>query len=401
MPPARRPRILLIDHVSKVLGGAEVNVVELLAHRSAHERWDVTVACAPGGPLAGALSSHGWPLRDHSFGTALNELRIVGRRFNPIAKLQGWRELRRATERLKILATEVRPDLLLSCTNKDHFAAGAAGRALGIPSVWWVNDILSADFFGWPVRKVFAARACQLASRLAPVSEFGRQALLRERIPPAIVRAIHNGIDLDRYRRDETRPLRVELGIGPEIPLIGVVGRLTAWKGQDVFLRVADAWVREGRPGHFVIIGGAFNEDAPFAALLQDYVHTHSLTGRVHFIPFRADIIGALSSLDVLLHTSIKPEPFGRVLIEAMAVGVPVIAAQAGGVAEIVTPDVDGGLVSPGDVPAYFRSLGRLLDDPVQWSRWRDGGLATVRSRFSLDRVVADWDGLFRETIGP
>lgn len=396
VPAPRRPRVLLVDHVSKVMGGAEMNVVDLLGHPAARVAWDVTVACAPDGPLARAMAAQGWPLRGHAFGAALNELRVVGRRFDPMAKFRGWRELQHATNRLKALVSEVRPDVLLSCTNKDHFAAGAAGQALGIRTLWWVNDILSADFFGWPVRKVFAARARRHAPTLAAVSEFGRNALIREGIPAGSIRTVHNGISPERYRRDATRPLRRELGIAEGEPLYGVVGRLTAWKGQDVFLRVAKAWAREGKPGKFVVIGGAFNEDESFAAHLKEYVRLHGLGERVRFVPFLPDVVGALSSLDVLLHTSTKPEPFGRVLIEAMAVGVPVIASREGGVPEIVTHDHDGGLVAPGDVAGYVALLAGLAGDPARWERWRDAGLETVRRRFTLDRVFRDWDGLIR-----
>jgi len=324
-----------------------MNVVDLLGHPAARESWDVTVACAPEGPFARAMANQGWPVREHFFRAALNELRVVGRRFDPMAKLRGWRELQQATNRLKALVSEVRPDVLLSCTNKDHFATGAVGQALGVRTLWWVNDILSADFFGWPVRKVFAARARRHAPTLAAVSECGRKALIREGIPAASIRTVHNGISPERYRRDPSRPLRRELGIADGEPLYGVVGRLTPWKGQDVFLRVANAWVRSGKPGTFVVIGGAFNEDEPFAAHLREYARVHSLGDRVRFVPFLPDVAGALSSLDVLLHTSTKPEPFGRVLIEAMSVGVPVIASREGGVPEIVTHDHDGGLVTP------------------------------------------------------
>jgi glycosyltransferase involved in cell wall biosynthesis len=396
---ARRIRVLLVDHVSKVLGGAEVNILELLAHPGVREHWDVTVACAPDSPLARAIDPLGWPRRDHAFAPALNELRVVGRRFNPMAKLRAWQELNRATNRLKGLATELRPDVLLSCTNKDHFAAGAAALALSIPSAWWVNDILSSDFFGWPVRRAFVSRARRLQPHLAAVSEFGRAALLKEGVPASAVRTVHNGIPLDRYQRDAKRPLRAFLKVAEDVPLVGIVGRLTPWKGQDIFLRIAQQWAQQGRPGHFAIIGGAFNEDAPFEAHLHDFVRLHGLTDRVHFVPFQPNIVSTISSLDALIHASTKPEPFGRVLIEAMAVGVPVIGARAGGVPEIITDDVDGALVPAGDVAGYVRTLTRLFSDPEVAARWTAAGSRTVRERFGMHRVFEDWHDLLKEAV--
>lgn len=395
-PPMSRRRVLVADHVSKVLGGAEVNLLELLAHTPVRERWDVTVACSPDSPLDRALAERGIARTAYGFAPSLNELRIVGRGFNPLAKLKALRELGRASERLGEILREVKPDVVLTPTNKDHFAAGAAAKPLGIPSVWWINDLLTADFFGWAVRKAFASKARRLATRLAPVSNLGRDALIREGAPQARITTIHNGIPLERYVRSAARPLRAELGISEDTPLAGVVGRITPWKGQDLLVRIAAEWKTRGRAGLFVIIGRAFNEDAPYEAEVRRLIAEAGLESRVRFIPFRADIAEALSSLDVLLHTSLKPEPFGRVIIEAMAVGVPVIAAKAGGVPEIITHGTDGLLAEPGNAREYADRLAALLDSPGETGRLAANALRTVKTRFSIERVFQDFDGIFQ-----
>lgn len=387
-----RPRILFVDHVSKVLGGAEVNLLELLALPDARTGWEASVACAPGSPLAAALAKLDVPCHTYGFAPALNELRVVGRGFNPVAKLRGWRELQRATGRLREIVAGVRPDVLLSCANKDHFTAGAVAATTGRPSVWWVNDILSADFFSWPVRRVFALKARQLATRLTPVSDFGRAALVAVGVPADRLVTIHNGIPLDRYRRSPSTLLRDQLKLAPGEPLFGLVGRITPWKGQDLFLRLAAAWARAGRPGRFVIVGRAFNEDEPFEASLKAYVRQHRLEARVHFVAFQADLAATLSQLDGLLHCSIKPEPFGRVLIEAMAVGVPVVGARAGGVPEILTDGVDGLLAAPGQLAEYLQHLVTLVEDPGRGAALAREGRRTVERRFTLERVFADFD---------
>ena len=390
-------RVLVVDHVSKVLGGAEVNVLELLAHPAVRADWDVHLAAAPGSPLAQRVADLGWPLVPHQFGSALNELRIVGRGFSPMAKFRGWQELRRATDRLAATLASLRPQVVLSCTNKDHFAAGAAARPLGIPSVWWMNDILSADFFGWPVRRLFVQRARKLATCVAPVSHCGRAALVAEGVPADRCETIHNGIPLGRYVRHPGRPLRTELGLAPGEPLFGLIGRITPWKGQDVFVRLAAAWVEQKRPGTFVIIGRAFNEDAGFEQQVRDEIQRLGLAQRVRFVSFQSDVAAAISSLDVLVHTSTKPEPFGRVVIEAMAVGTPVVAARAGGTPEILSDGVTGALVTPGDVAGYVTALKRALVEGL--GTWVPRATAVVRDRFSLDRVVTDFERLFQRAV--
>lgn len=390
-------RILLVDHVSKVLGGAEVNVLELLAHPAVRSEWDVRVACAPGSPLERKVSELDWPREPHQFSDALNELRVVGRRFNPIAKWRGWQELHQATRRLANTVSRVRPDVLLSCTNKDHFAAGAVARVARIPSVWWINDIVSADFFSWPVRRIFANRARRLATRLAPVSDFGRAALVAAGIPADRCRTIHNGIPLDRYQRHPNPPLRRELGLAPDLPLFGLVGRITPWKGQDFFIQLAAEWARLGKPGVFVIIGRAFNEDAGFDQAIRAEVIARGLIERVRFVAFQPDVAAALSSLDVLVHTSTKPEPFGRVLIEAMAVNTPVVAARGGGTPEIISDGLTGRLVTPADLPGYVEALGDALR--IGPTRWAPAAARDVAARFSLNRVVADFNEVLHSTL--
>jgi glycosyltransferase involved in cell wall biosynthesis len=251
------------------------------------------------------------------------------------------------------------------------------------------------------VRRIFSAKAKQFATRLAPVSGFGRAALIAEGIPAGRTTTVHNGIPLDRYRRSGSTLLRDQLRLGPGEPLFGLVGRVTPWKGQDLFIRIAAEWARQGRPGRFAVIGRSFNEDGPFEASLHDAVRHHGLEGRVHFVAFQADIAATLSQLDVLLHCSTKPEPFGRVVIEAMAVGVPVVGARAGGVPEILTDGVDGLLAAPGSVGDYLRRLTALMDAPALRASLAVAGRRTVEQRFTLERVHADFSRMVGAVLPP
>lgn len=394
---AKQRRILFVDHVSKILGGAEINLLELLALKEVRERWEAQVACPSGSPLETALARLPVPRHAYGFAPVLNEFRVVGQRFNPFAKIRAWRELQEASTRLRAILAGFRPDVVISCTNKDHFAAGAAARLASVPSLWWVNDILSSDFFNWPVRRVFVTKARHLATRLLPVSDFARAALIREGLPTGAITTIHNGIPLGQYRRSTSTLLREQLKLGTQEPLIGLVGRITPWKGQDFFLRLAQAWAALGRPGRFAIIGRAFNEDAPFETLLKEYVRANRLESRVHFIAFQPDIGSTLSQLDLLLHCSTKPEPFGRVIIEGMAAGVPVIAARAGGVPEIITEGVDAGLAEPGHVDSYLAQMTALLGNAQKRVAWAAAGPRTVERRFTVERVFADFDQVIGE----
>jgi glycosyltransferase involved in cell wall biosynthesis len=141
----------------------------------------------------------------------------------------------------------------------------------------------------------------------------------------------------------------------------GVVGRLAPWKGQDLFLR---AFARAFPTGHehAVLVGGALFGEDNYADELPRLAGRLGIADRVEFRGHRRDVWTELSRLDVLVHSSVTPEPFGQVILEGMAAGVPVIAAGAGGPAEILEHTVTGILYEPSDEAALAESMLLLAD---------------------------------------
>ncbi len=389
-------RVLFVDHVSRILGGAEINLLELLQTAAPARRWVIACACPSGSPLDAGLKSALVPQFEYRLGLALNEWRLVGRRFSWLSAWRGLRALRDAEKRLVAIISEFRPDAVVSCTNKDHLAATAACHGTGVPSLWWVNDIVSPDFFSWPARRVFR-RAARRASRLITVSDFARDALLREGIPPALAVRVHNGIPVERYRNGMPGKLRASLGLSADEPFIALIGRFTPWKGPEFFIDLARDWIAANPRGHFLLIGQAFNEEQEFEAGLRRKVAVSNLSGRVHFVPFQTGMADALRDLAVVIHASLRPEPFGRVIIEAMAAGVPVIAARAGGVPEIITHGVNGWLAAPGSIPEYRAALVTALAPGAARDNVIEAARQTVAERFSVRRVLADFEQIVTE----
>lgn len=387
-------RILFVDHVDRILGGGEINLIEWLEAARARARWELSCACPARGRLGQAVHALGVTTHEHGFAEALNQLRVVGRRFSPWAAWRGWRALAHARVALEKTVRAARPDVVVSCTNKDHFCAGPVCRRLGVPSVWWVNDLLTAEFFSGPSRSAFFWQARRGAAHLVAVSEAGRTALLAGGLPAELVSTIHNGIPWSRYARRERSDWRQRWQLPETARLIGLVGRWTPWKGPELFLRLAQARLAESADEHFVLMGEAFNEDQAFAATLRDFEARAGLAGRVHFLPFQSDMAEALGELSVLVHASLRSEPFGRVIIEAMAVGVPVVAAMAGGVPEIITPDQDGMLAVRGDFHSYLACLRQLARDPATGERLARAGRETVERRFTLSLAMDRWEEL-------
>ena len=397
-------RVLFVDHVDRILGGAQVNLLELLPELRADPSLELACACAPNGPLSQRVRELGVAQFPHELPAAAGALRVVGRGFSLRDAWRARAALRAAQFELECTFEHFQPDVVISIPNKDHFCAAAACRNAELPSVWWVNDIVSPQFFPRLVRLVFLHRARRDAAQVVVVSEFARRALLEQGLPAAKVRTIHNGIPLARYARTAPGALHRLLGLPPTEPLAGVVGRFTPWKGQDFFLRLAARWIAENPRGHFVLVGQAFNEEQALETQLKNFVRENGLAARVHFVPFQTDAAAVFSDLSVLLHTSTAPEPFGRVIVEAMAAGTPVIAARAGGVPEIITDGVDGFLAPPGDVEAYLAALRKVWLAPPNDALTATLAAAarrTVVERFSIERVRTGFQKLITEVTRP
>ena len=145
----------------------------------------------------------------------------------------------------------------------------------------------------------------------------------------------------------------------------GIVGRLAPWKGQDLFLRSFAQAFPQGDERATVVGGALFGEDE-FADVLPRLATSLGIAERVELRGHCTDVWDELSRIDVLVHASVSPEPFGQVILEGMAAGVPVIAARAGGPAEILRHDVTGVLYEPGDRAGLAGAMRRMRDPALR-----------------------------------
>jgi glycosyltransferase involved in cell wall biosynthesis len=389
-------RVLFVDHVNRVLGGAELNLIELLTELRRSENLHLSIACREGSQLFESLRNLGPRIYDFGHDDRLNKLRFAGRGFPWMRLLSGLSALKESSAKLHKIIRETSADIVVTCANKDHFAAAQACAGTQTRSVWWVNDLVTKDFFSWPARVGFRKYAAN-ADHLIAVSNCVADALKSLAIPAEKIRTIHNGIPLEKYQRADRGLFRHQNNLPANEPLFGVIGRFTEWKGQDLFLNAAARWIHSQRPGHFVLVGQAFNEDHAFVGQLQSFIRKNSLEQRVHLIPFQRNIVEAITDLDVLLHTSKRPEPFGRVIIEAMAIGAPVVAANAGGAREIITHYENGLLARPNDPEDYVTKLREAWPLTVTTQKWIANARKTVEERFSLPRVMNDFEQLLQQ----
>jgi len=206
---------------------------------------------------------------------------------------------------------------------------------------------------------------------------------------------VYNGVALADFVPGEGREAaRLSLGLRPDDLAVGLIGRLEPWKGQTVFLE-ALAQARQEYPAlRGLIIGDAQPAFPHYEAELRQRAAALGLGSGVIFAGRRDDLGPVLAALDLVAHTSVTPEPFGRVIIEAMAAARPVIASDAGAGPEIVTDGETGRIVPAGDVAALATAMVALARSPAERQRLAQAGRALVATRFTAEataRAVVDF----------
>jgi len=382
--PRARLRVVYLDHCAQ-LSGAELALLTLLPSLV---DVDAHVILAEDGPLVSRLVRQG--ISVEVMGMADVARQVSRHRVRPgalparsMASTAGYvLKLARRLRRLQ-------PDLVHTNSLKAAVYGGVAARLAGIPVVWHVHDRIADDYLPGAAVHLMRAMSAHIPDRIVASSEATLATLGR---------AADNGVVVANPVRAGS-PATARPRAGRDEPLrVGMIGRLAPWKGQTVFL---DAFARVFRGGQeqAVIVGGALFGEDDYGDGLQRQAAALGLTERVEFRGFRDDVTAELATMDIAVHASIVPEPFGQVIVEAMAAGVPVIASDAGGPAEIITPGVDGLLSPPGDVGALATSLRRLADDPGLRERLRVAGHRRARD-FAPDQVAGAMMGVYQDLVG-
>jgi len=327
---------------AEAMGGAEHSLL-LLVGQLDRARFRPVLACNAG-PLADQARSRSVQVHE----VAMRRLRALW--------LAPWRLVRGVCTLVRLIRRE-RIDVVQCNTMRASFYAALAAGLTRVPLLWHVRDINAPGrYVRWMARR---------AAGIVAVSEAAAAPLHGQ----ADVAVIPNGVDLQCFRRSDSarRAIRAELGFGPDTPVVGMLGRLERWKGQGDFVR-AMARVRQRCPqARYLLVGGAiFWRGDAYKDELRGLVEMLGLSDAMVLCGQRGDPEAVLSALDVLVHCSVQPEPFGRVLIEGMAASLPIVAYAAGGVSEVVG-DGEMGLLCPlGDVRALAEAVLGLLQDPAR-----------------------------------
>lgn len=263
-----------------------------------------------------------------------------------------------------------------------NVSAALAVRLAGVPMVAHAHALEVPSRLGRAV-----AAGCR---RTIAVSGMVRDSLLEFGYPGWRIVTLPNPVPVPVLSRDARADARRRLGLPHSAPVFGLVGRIVPWKGQRQFLAAALRVLAELPDAHVLIVGEATDDGAEYAAEVRAEIARTGVADRIHLPGFIAEMSAVYAALDVLVHSSIEPEPFGLVITEAMAHGVPVVAAERGAPREIIRDGYDGFLRNPHDPVAVAKTIVALLSDTTMHQQISERALALVRERYDPKRYASE-----------
>jgi L-malate glycosyltransferase len=374
-------RVLYVNHTAEV-SGAERSFLSLLA--ALPDTIDARVA-APRGRLSGAVEGLGIPVTPIA-GTA-GSLRL-----HPAHTARALAEMSLAAWQVRRAAAGHRAELVHANSIRAGIVLGLA-RASPAATVVHIRDCLPSGPVTTATMRLIAATATTVIAN----SRYTARSVAAA-APSARLEVVHNPVDLERWdpERIDRASARARLGAaGEHRLLLGVVAQLSPWKGQDTAVEALKLLCEEGIDAHLLLIGSAKFVDRAtrfdnrdYVARLRELIAAGGLGDRVSWLGEREDVPELVRALDVLLLPSWE-EPFGRALIEAMAMGVPVVATSVGGPPEILEDGHQGFLVEPRRPGAWAQAIRRLAEDPRLAEEMGAAGRRRVEDAFTVEHHLA------------
>jgi glycosyltransferase involved in cell wall biosynthesis len=381
-----RPRILFVNHTAQP-GGGEIALFNLVHHLD-RTRFHVAVVFLSHGPLIDQLRATGVETHVLDAGDVV-DIRKDSLDGKGLLHVRQGMETARIVWRLSRLIRRCRADIVHANSLKADLIAGAAGRLAGTPVIWHVRDRIADDYLP---RKV--AMAFRWLSRYVPrfvVANSRATLQTLGKLSDSRSAVVHDGTPI--------LPLPVAAPADRTGPVIGLVGRISRWKGQDVFLRAAAKVLHRFPAAQFQVIGGPLFGEEAFEREVHALAATLGIRHAVAFTGFRRDVRELIGGLDVLVHASTVPEPFGQVVIEGMCAAKPAIATAGGGVLEIVRDGQTGHLVPMGDDAGMAVAIEKLLADPVRAAAMGRAGRRRVVEHFSIERTASRVEAVYERLL--
>jgi glycosyltransferase involved in cell wall biosynthesis len=383
-------RVLFLDHTATMSGG-EIALLELVRHLDPRYCKPI-VTLGADGKLREKLDEAGVETHVLALASEVVQTRKDSLGGSSVLRLKTVYSMLRYIQRLARFFREQKIDLVHANSLKADILGGLAARRAHIPVIWHVRDRIEADYLPMPAVRLFRRLCRVVPSYVIANSEATLQTLRLNRRDRQSV--VYSGVDLAAYPLSSLAPQT-----NREVQRIGLIGRISPWKGQHIFLQAA-AEVRCRFPkARFQLIGAALFSERDYEMQLHTLVRSLQLEDCVEFLGFREDVPALLADLDMLVHASTSGEPFGQVIVQGMAAERPVVATASGGVLEIVEEGVTGLLVPPGDVTALAQAICTLLQQPERAHEMGLRGRLRVQERFTIQVAARKAESVYAEVM--
>ncbi|MEH1893224.1 MAG: glycosyltransferase family 4 protein [Nostoc sp.] len=328
-------RILFLDQSGKP-GGAELCLIDIAKPYGA----SALVGLFADGPFKDLLQQNHLPVEV----LATQAIQV----HKESSLVQGLKSLGQLAPLITKVVKKAREyDLIYANTQKALVVGALASFFSRRPLVYHLHDILSTEHFSQTNLRIAVNLANRFASLIIANSQASQTAFVQAEGRSDIIEVVYNGFDPKTYQTDKSdiNKLQQQLGL-PGKFVVGHFSRLAPWKGQHILI---DALAKCPQEVTAILVGDALFGEQDYVQQLHKQVTQLGLENRVKFLGFRSDIPQLMAACDLVAHTSTSPEPFGRVIVEAMLCGKPVVAAKAGGAMELVEHGFNGFLMTPGE----------------------------------------------------
>jgi glycosyltransferase involved in cell wall biosynthesis len=276
-------------------------------------------------------------------------------------------------------------DLIYANTQKALVVGAIASYFSGRPLVYHLHDILSPEHFSRTNLRIAVNLANSFASLVIANSQASKTAFIKAGGRQDIIQVVYNGFEPKTYQIDEStiNKLQQDLGFAGKF-VVGHFSRLAPWKGQHILI---DAIAKCPSQVTAILVGDALFGEQNYVQQLHQQVAKLGLENRVKFLGFRSDIPQLMSACNLITHTSTSPEPFGRVIVEAMLCQKPVVAAKAGGAMELVEHGLNGFLVTPGEPQELAQVITTCLQETEITATIANNARITASERFNIATI--------------
>jgi glycosyltransferase involved in cell wall biosynthesis len=282
-------------------------------------------------------------------------------------------------------------DLIYANTQKALVVGALASVLSRRPLVFHLHDILSLEHFSRTNQRIAVTLANRFAAAVIANSQASQSAFIAAGGQAKLTQVVYNGFNLAGYRNvaSQRQSLRQALEFSDRHFVVGHFSRLAPWKGQHVLIEALTHC-----PGSVqaIFVGDALFGERDYVTQLQQQVKDLHLEHRVRFVGFRSDVAELMAACDLVAHTSTAPEPFGRVIVEAMLSGTPIVAAAAGGAMELVEDGVTGWLVTPDEPLQLAKIIQQCYERPALAEQIATTAQTAANQRFDREEIATQID---------